>query len=160
METVLHNSSWSIERHAACPAAYMQLLDDGNTETSSSRPSAPPLSNSIEAVAASFHQQQLSLAPLPPGWEVLADASGRPYYGNPTLRITQYEHPGAATGQSCGPYARQAQQPPVFQQPQHDAAGSGAVGALASPWQRCIDAYGRGYMLNMVTGETRWEYGS
>jgi len=31
---------------------------------------------------------------LPPGWEELIDASGRIYYGNPWLKIVQYERPG------------------------------------------------------------------
>ena len=34
-----------------------------------------------------------TLEPLPQGWEELREPSGRVYYGNPTLQITQYERP-------------------------------------------------------------------
>lgn len=36
--------------------------------------------------------------PAPPGWEVLYDPQGLPYYGNPTLKITQYEYPEIPPG--------------------------------------------------------------
>lgn len=49
--------------------------------------SAPaPLSQSVPAVP----------PPLPKGWEILQDSSGLLYYGNPSLRIVQHEHPGGA----------------------------------------------------------------
>ena len=49
--------------------------------------SAPaPLSQSAPAVP----------PPLPKGWEILQDSSGLLYYGNPSLRIVQHEHPGGA----------------------------------------------------------------
>lgn len=32
--------------------------------------------------------------PLPDGWEVLFDTQNRPYYGNQTLKITQWVYPG------------------------------------------------------------------
>lgn len=32
--------------------------------------------------------------PLPSGWEVLFDPQGQPFYGNPYMRITQWEYPG------------------------------------------------------------------
>ena len=32
--------------------------------------------------------------PLPHGWEALVDSAGRLYYGNPSLKVTQYQHPG------------------------------------------------------------------
>ena len=136
--------------------------------------SAPPLSQSLDAT----HQQQQNHKPLPPGWEVLVDSSGRPYYGNPTLRITQYQHPGVQAAHASSPYLLEAQQPPNFQLRQHDAARmsigssqielqemrSTAQGSHGnSPqlqWQRCTDAYGRCYSLNTTTGETRWEYGN
>ena len=39
--------------------------------------------------------QQPSAPPLlPPGWEELKEPSGRIYYGNPTLKIVQYDLPG------------------------------------------------------------------
>jgi hypothetical protein len=61
--------------------------------------------------------------PLPPGWEVLFDQRGQRYYGNPGMKITQYEHP------SQGVVQRQPQvvgpPPPPFramqQQPIHMA---------------------------------------
>lgn len=158
---MLHNSSWSIEKHTSCPPAYMQLLSDDATQNSLSGASAPPLSNSVEALEASaHHQQQLDQLALPPGWEVLADSSGRPYYGNPTLKITQYQHPGVAPARSQSPFILQFQQPPAFQQPRANAAPFGVASAQASPWQRCTDAYGRRYILNTITGETQWEYGT
>jgi len=33
------------------------------------------------------------LPPLPQGWEKLVDGEGKTYYGNPEMKITQYEHP-------------------------------------------------------------------
>ena len=33
------------------------------------------------------------LPPLPEGWETLVDPQGKTYYGNPTMKITQYNHP-------------------------------------------------------------------
>ena len=34
-----------------------------------------------------------TLPPLPQGWEKLVDAEGKTYYGNPSMKLTQYEHP-------------------------------------------------------------------
>jgi hypothetical protein len=64
----------------------MQLLTvaEASNPPATAAASAPPLSLSID---------QRHDTPLPPGWEVLVDSSGRPYYGNPTLRITQYRQP-------------------------------------------------------------------
>ena len=169
-ETVLHNGTWSVERHATCPPAYMQLLSQDTAHFGSPAASAPPLSQSLEAP----RQQQLEHLPLPPGWELLADATGRPYYGNPTLRITQYQHPGVERADSFGQWNLHAQQPPVYQPFQRDAArmslGSSAIElqeidaiSQVSPrslWQHRTDAYGRHYVLNTMTGETKWEYGN
>lgn len=167
-ETVLHNSTWSIEKHTVCPQAYTQLLTvaEESNPAATSAASAPPLTLSID---------QSHPPPLPPGWEVLVDSSGRPYYGNPTLRVTQYQHPAV---QSVHPHesawSAQAQQPPVCLASQRDAVRMSigaahielqqmnAVPQLAqqSPWQRCTDPYGRCYRLNTATGETQWEYGN
>lgn len=165
---MLHNSTWSIEKHAACPPAYMQLLTEGSAQAASAA-SAPPLSQSLNG----FNEQQPHLQPLPPGWELLVDSSGRPYYGNPSLRITQYQHPALQPALTHGAVMLQAQQPPVHQAPHAAGRVSFAsshiemqeVGAAAqlsprSQWQRCTDAYGRSYVLNTMTGETKWEYGN
>jgi len=51
--------------------------------------SAPPPDEPI------YQSQQPSAPPLlPPGWEELKEPSGRIYYGNPTLKIVQYDLPG------------------------------------------------------------------
>jgi len=47
--------------------------------SSSPVPSAPPMEDD---------------PPLPTGWEKLTEASGRIYYGNPYLKIVQYDRPG------------------------------------------------------------------
>ena len=42
-----------------------------------------------------YQSQQPSAPPLlPPGWDELKEPSGRIYYGNPTLKIVQYDLPG------------------------------------------------------------------
>jgi hypothetical protein len=165
METVLHNSTWSIEKHTVCPPAYLQLLaaTEETAGFASCVASAPPLSQSLEAASLCDHHM-----PLPPGWEVLADSSGRPYYGNPALRITQYQHPGMQLAHSSSPSVLQAQRPPVHQQFQRDAArmstGSSQIElqeiSFTAQWQHCTDAYGRRYVINTMTGETKWEYGN
>jgi hypothetical protein len=53
-------------------------------------PSAPFMDSETQLE----YSQPPSIRPLPVGWEELRDSSGRTYYGNPTLRITQYERPG------------------------------------------------------------------
>ena len=50
--------------------------------------SAPPPDEPI------YQSQQPSAPPLPPGWEELKEPSGRIYYGNPALKIVQYDIPG------------------------------------------------------------------
>ncbi len=129
--------------------------------------SAPPLSQSLDAFQQQQQQQQQPPPPLPPGWEVLVDSSGREYYGNASLRVTQYQHPGM-----CSSHMLQAQRPPAHQPSQPGAASVSfassyiemrevAAAAQASPlWQLCTDAYGRHYVLNTVTGETQWVFGS
>jgi hypothetical protein len=103
METVLHNSSWSIEKHAACPPSWLHLML-GSAVSSSTVASAPPLVNSLE-----------SRGPLlPSGWEALIDPTGRPYYGNPALRITQYQHPDEQTARLYQSAMLHAQRPDVL----------------------------------------------
>jgi hypothetical protein len=147
----------------------MQLLEGDRAGDESAAASAPPLSHSLCA------SNQLQLRePLPPGWELLFDASGRPYYGNPSLLVTQYQHPGSLSPPSHGAFVLHAQRPPVHQPPPTAAGGAGARQSLfemqeldaaaqmspRSTWQRCTDAYGRRYVHNTITGETKWEYGS
>jgi hypothetical protein len=56
-------------------------------------PSAPPMDS--ETYRLLYHRQPPSVPPpLPFGWEELKDESGRTYYGNPYLKITQYDRPG------------------------------------------------------------------
>jgi hypothetical protein len=45
--------------------------------------------------------KQMPQSPLPPGWEELREPSGRVYYGNPAMKIVQFDrplHPTAAAG--------------------------------------------------------------
>lgn len=144
----------------------MPLLTEDDARVVSAAASAPPLSQSLDA----FNQQHEQ--PLPPGWEILVDTSGRRYYGNPSLRITQYQHPGQQLSHLHSSHMLHAQRPPVYQPSQPDAARL-SIGSLhiemqevssqlspRSLWQRCTDAYGRRYVVNTMTGETKWEYGS
>jgi hypothetical protein len=55
------------------------------------------------------YSQPPPAAPLPPGWEELREPSGRIYYGNPALKIVQYERPGFPA-QPHNPYGGQQQQ--------------------------------------------------
>ena len=54
------------------------------------KPSAPLMDSETQLE----YSQTPSIRPLPVGWEELKDVSGRTYYRNPTLRVTQYERPG------------------------------------------------------------------
>jgi hypothetical protein len=67
--------------------------------------------------------QAAQAPPLPPGWEVLFDQRGQRYYGNPGMKITQYEHPSLGVVQRQPPVV--ALPPPPFraiqQQPIHMA---------------------------------------
>jgi len=62
---------------------------------SAAPPSAAPPSADppVAAAPAPVAAQTPSLPPLPPGWEELKEPSGRIYYGNPSLKIVQYERP-------------------------------------------------------------------
>jgi hypothetical protein len=71
-------------------------------------------------------------ASLPHGWEALVDQYGQLYYGNPQLRITQYQHPSIGITQ-----------PP-----------------LPSGWEILVDQQGRQYCGNPQLKITQYQHPS
>lgn len=108
----------------------VQLAEDVSTSMLQFHPAGHPLAHS----APSSHKSTPAhlQATLPHGWEVLVDHHGQLYYGNPQLRITQYQHP------CCG-----IAQPP-----------------LPAGWELLVDQQGRQYYGNPQLKITQYQHPS
>ena len=83
--------------------------------------------------------------PLPPEWETLHDAAGRPYYVNHTTRLSTYERPIPMSSGGCF----SAMPPPEY------AAFSRSAGAAADPARVLIGAIKLSQALDMTSEQKR-----
>ena len=76
----------------SAPVAVQPLVP---AQSASSAPATPDLAAQISSPSASTAAQTptSTLPPLPPGWEELREPSGQIYYGNPELKVVQYDRP-------------------------------------------------------------------
>jgi hypothetical protein len=90
LKTPTTSSTASATPQNATPTSSPQ-----NATPTSSPQNATPSSTPQNATTSSTPQNATtsSTSSLPPGWEELREPSGRVYYGNPTLKIVQYERP-------------------------------------------------------------------
>jgi hypothetical protein len=87
-----------------------------------------------------------ALPPLPPGWEELREPSGRVFYGNPALKVVQYERPG------CPP---QPHNPHGGQQQQYQATAQAkppALPPLPPGWEELSMSAGAVVFISGATG--------
>jgi hypothetical protein len=134
--TIMSSSSRDIQRYSAmstkecefvlmpgCCFMVEDILDAGSGLT---------IVQLAEDVSTSMLQFHPAGQTLPHGWEILIDQYGQRYYGNPQLKITQYQHP------SLG----------IFQPP------------LPAGWERLVDKQGRQYYGNPQLKITQYEHPS
>ncbi len=108
----------------------VQLAEDVSTSMLQFHPAGHPLAHSTPSAHKSTSPQLQ--ATVPHGWEVLIDQYGQLYYGNPQLKITQYQHP-----------SRGISEPP-----------------LPAGWERLVDQQGRQYYGNPQLKITQYQHPS
>jgi hypothetical protein len=94
---------------AATPAAVAATPAAVAATPAAATPAVAP--TKVAATPAAAPVATLPSTPLPPGWEILTEPSGRVYYGNPALRITQYAFPTAPQPTAPQPTAPQPTAP-------------------------------------------------
>ena len=110
----------------------VQLAEDTSTSMLKFHPAGQSVSHSTacdhkSTAVANVH------ATLPHGWENLVDPSGQRFYGNPLLKITQYQHPSLGI----------AAQPP-----------------LPAGWEELLDHHGKQYYGNPQLKITQYQHPS
>lgn len=156
-------SDWIVLRDMASGRTYYQNNRLGVTQWD------PPCPLPMQP-----QQHQQHPGPLPPEWETLFDASGRPYYVNHATRLSTYERPVpissiavpppqyAAFSRSAGAAADPARQligairvnRPNVEHPK--SQGFFGSQKIASGWREMRDQSGRIYYHNTVTGEVSY----
>jgi hypothetical protein len=115
---------------AGSELTIVQLAEDTSTTMLKFHPAGQSLSHSTacdhKSTPDNLH------ATLPQGWEVLVDQYGQRYYGNPLLRITQYQHPSLGIAQ-----------PP-----------------LPAGWEILVDHHGKQYYGNPQLKITQYQHPS
>jgi hypothetical protein len=139
-QAALHD--WIVLKDVASGRTYYQNNRLGVTQWD------PPVPLQQQQHQHQQHQPPVE-QPLPPGWQTLHDASGRPYYANHVTRCTTYERPTPTPSGGCF----SAQPPP------HYSVFSRAPGAAVDPARLLVGAIKVNQALGMSEEEKRAHIG-